>query len=129
MSVTLFDNLLLMLSDRPPQQCGMLGFCTAQLVVEADGSVYPCDFYVLDQYCCGNLQDQTLQELLYSEAMKNFIQEERQIRKICETCPFWKICHGGCKRQNGTYLTEEWCGHREFLMEAYPTLFRIAQTL
>ena len=44
MSVTLFDNLLLMLSDRPPQQCGMLGFCTAQLVVEADGSVYPCDF-------------------------------------------------------------------------------------
>ena len=70
-----------MLSDRPPQQCGMLGFCTAQLVVEADGSVYPCDFYVLDQYCCGNLQDQTLQELLYSEAMKNFIQEERQIKK------------------------------------------------
>ena len=129
MSVTLFDNLLLMLSDRPPQQCGMLGFCTAQLVVEADGSVYSCDFYVLDQYCCGNLQDQTLQELLYSEAMKNFIQEERQIKKICETCPFWKICRGGCKRQNRTYLTEEWCGHREFLMEAYPTLFRIAQTL
>ena len=57
------------------------------------------------------------------------IQEERQIKKICETCPFWKICRVGCKIQNRTYLTEEWCGHREFLMEAYPTLFRIAQTL
>lgn len=129
MSVTLFDNLLLMLSDRPPQQCGMLGFCTAQLVVEADGSVYPCDFYVLDAYCCGNMKDHTLQEILYSGTMQNFLREEKEIKKICETCPFWKICRGGCKRQNRTYLTEEWCGHQEFLMYAYPTLSRIAQTL
>lgn len=129
MSVTLFDNLLLMLSDRPPQQCGMLGFCTAQLVVEADGSVYPCDFYVLDEYCCGNLKDHTLQEILYSKTMQHFLREEKEIKKICETCPFWKICRGGCKRQNRTYLTEAWCGHREFLMYAYPTLSRIAQTL
>lgn len=128
-SVTLFDNLLLMLTDRPPQQCGMLGFCTAQLVVEADGNVYPCDFYVLDEYCCGNLKDQTLQEILYSSTMQNFLREEKEIKKICETCPFWKICRGGCKRQNRTYLTEEWCGHQEFLMYAYPTLSRIAQTL
>lgn len=129
MSVTLFDNLLLMLSDRPPQQCGMLGFCTAQLVVEADGSVYPCDFYVLDEYCCGSLKDHTLQEILYGETMQNFLREEKRSKEICETCPFWKICRGGCKRQNRTYLTEAWCGHREFLMYAYPTLSRIAQTL
>ena len=128
-SVTLFDNLLLMLTDRPPQQCGMLGFCTAQLVVEADGSVYPCDFYVLDEYCCGNLKDHTLQEILYSGTMQKFLREAKETKKICETCPFWKICRGGCKRQNRTYLTEEWCGHREFLMYAYPTLSRIAQTI
>ena len=128
-SVTLFDNLLLMLTDRPPQQCGMLGFCTAQLVVEADGSVYPCDFYVLDEYCCGNLKDHTLQEILYSSTMQKFLREAKETKKICETCPFWKICRGGCKRQNRTYLTEEWCGHREFLLYAYPTLSRIAQTI
>ena len=67
--------------------------------------------------------------LVYDVIKNKEVLTREQIKKICETCPFWKICRGGCKRQNRTYLTEEWCGHREFLMEAYPTLFRIAQTL
>lgn len=50
-----FDNLLLMLNGQPPEACGMLGTCGMQYVVEADGSVYPCDFYMLDQYKLGNL--------------------------------------------------------------------------
>lgn len=128
-SITLFDNLLLMLTDRPPQQCGMLGFCTAQLVVEADGSVYPCDFYVLDQHKCGNIKKNTLEEILKSDAMLQFIKEKKQIPEICKTCPFWKICRGGCKRQNSAFLIEDWCGHREFLTEAYPTLIRIAKNI
>lgn len=128
-SITLFDNLLLMLTDRPPQQCGMLGFCTAQLVVEADGSVYPCDFYVLDKYKCGNIKNNTLEEILKSDTMLQFIKEEKTLPKICETCPFWKICRGGCKRQNSAFLRENWCGHREFLMEAYPSLMQIAKSI
>ena len=50
-----FDNLLLMLNGQPPEACGMLGICGMQYIVEADGSVYPCDFYMLDQYKLGNL--------------------------------------------------------------------------
>lgn len=55
-----FDNLLLMLNGQPPEACGMLGTCGMQYVVEADGSVYPCDFYMLDQYKLGNLNTDTL---------------------------------------------------------------------
>ncbi|WP_461812917.1 anaerobic sulfatase maturase [Faecalimonas sp.] len=129
MSITLFDNLLLMLSDRPPQQCGMLGFCTAQCVVESDGSVYPCDFYVLDSYKCGNIKNDRLEEILKSDQMFRFIKEEKHIPTVCKTCPFWKICRGGCKRQNSAFLRENWCGHREFLTEAYPTLIKIARSI
>lgn len=129
MSISLFDNLLLMFADRPPQQCGMLGFCTAQLVVESDGNVYPCDFYVLDEYCCGNLREKTLEEILTSEVMTKFLKEEKKIGKVCKTCPFWNICRGGCKRQNSCYLSENRCGHQEFLKEAAPVLSRIARSI
>lgn len=37
-----------------PTACGIHGHCQPQLVVESDGSVYPCDFYCLDEYRIGN---------------------------------------------------------------------------
>ena len=46
-----------------PESCEQRGTCGIQNVVEADGSVYPCDFYVLDEYCLGNLNDTSLQEI------------------------------------------------------------------
>ena len=54
-----FDNLLLILDGQPPQVCAMGGQCSLQYVVEADGSVYPCDFYMLDHYKLGNFLTDT----------------------------------------------------------------------
>lgn len=129
MSISLFDNILLMLKDRPPQQCGMLGFCSMQFVVEGDGSVYPCDFYVLDNYCCGNILENRVDEIVESKEMRAFLQEKKKSYEICRTCPFARLCHGGCKRQNGAYLSDNLCGYREFLTYAYPTMMQIAGRL
>ena len=35
----------------------MYGRCSMQNVIESDGSIYPCDFYALDQYQMGNILD------------------------------------------------------------------------
>ena len=35
----------------------MYGRCSMQNVIEADGTVYPCDFYALDEYEMGNITD------------------------------------------------------------------------
>ena len=128
-SIYLFDNLLLMLCDRPPQQCGMLGFCNVQFVIESNGNVYPCDFYVLDQYYIGNIKEQSIEEMLKSKNLEDFIKEEKKSSPLCKECPFWKICRGGCKRQNVVYLTEKRCAHKELLEYIYPTLSRIAFSL
>ena len=128
-SIYLFDNLLLMLCDRPPQQCGMLGFCNVQFVAESNGNIYPCDFYVLDQYYLGNIKEQTIEEILKSKNLEIFIKEEKRSSPLCKDCPYWKICRGGCKRQNVVYLTEKRCAHRELLEYIYPTLSRIAYSL
>ncbi len=54
-----FENLAAMLLGRPPESCGMSGQCACGFTVEADGSVYPCDFYVLDPYLLGHIGEQS----------------------------------------------------------------------
>ena len=83
-SISLFDNILLMLTDRVPNQCGMLGSCNMQFVVEADGSVYPCDFYVLDEYCCGNVVEHSVEEIGNSDGWKRFWEKKNKTERSCE---------------------------------------------
>lgn len=131
MSVTLFDNVIPMFADIPPQQCGMLGFCSAQLVVEGNGSVYPCDFYVLDEYACGNISEQSVMEILEHQNMKKFLKEKKRIGEACSTCPFYRVCRSGCKRQNIVYFDEDdtYCGYQDFLQHAAYSMMQIAKQL
>ena len=48
-----------------------------QYIIEADGSVYPCDFYVLDKYKVGNIKEDSIFDLLKSKILKDFINEPR----------------------------------------------------
>lgn len=128
-SISLFDNLIAMLAGFPSQQCGISGQCHAQLVVESNGNVYPCDFYVLDQYECGNIKENTFLEILKHVNLNLFLNEKKQYQPICEKCRFYNLCHGGCKRQNVVYFDHEYCGYQDFLNHAYPTVFEIANQI
>ena len=99
-SVKLFDDTANYFFRGVPSSCGINGRCHAQYVVEANGSVYPCDFYVLDQYNTGKLTEHTLHELFDSPLMQAFIKEERDLPPLCNTCTYLKYCNGGCKRMN-----------------------------
>jgi uncharacterized protein len=56
-SVRHLDDYLRLVAGQQPESCGTLGFCTVQNVIEADGSVYPCDFWALDEYKLGNIRE------------------------------------------------------------------------
>ena len=47
-SIKLFDDVINLLARGQVNACGLTGQCCVQLVVESDGSVYPCDFYAVD---------------------------------------------------------------------------------
>lgn len=128
-SVTLFDNVIPMYADIPPQLCGLLGNCSVQFVVESDGSIYPCDFYVLDQYCGGNIKDMELMDIAQSKPMTTFLREDKQVSTKCGTCNFMNICHGNCKRMNTLYFDGDYCGYQDFLMHSYPSMIQIANML
>lgn len=96
-----FDNYLNMLLGGQPEACAMYGKCTMQHVVEADGSVYPCDFYALDSFCMGNIRQTdfvALQEASMHPASCRFFQNATQRDSRCPHCRWYPLCRGGCRR-------------------------------
>jgi uncharacterized protein len=101
-SIRAFDNYIQMLAGYPPESCSMAGTCQAYPLIEADGSVYPCDFYAVDEYHLGNIHTQNLADLLMSPQAKRFIQPSRQFHPNCRACQYFAICRGGCRRERET---------------------------
>lgn len=96
-SVRLFEDFVHILLGDNASTCATCGKCGAYLVVEGDGSVYPCDFFVLDSWKIGNIQEHSISELLQSTAMARFLQWGREKPPECSSCPYGSICNGGCK--------------------------------
>lgn len=129
MSVGLFDNIIPMYRGIPPQQCGMVGNCAFQFVIESDGSVYPCDFYVLDEYKCGNINTDSIRQIAKNMIVQSFIQEPKRLCNECQSCPFINMCQGNCKRLNVAYFDEDYCGYKEFLLYTQSSMKEIASRI
>jgi uncharacterized protein len=128
-SVKLFDDTMDIFFRGIPSVCGSGGHCHVQFVVEADGSVYPCDFYVLDQYRIGNLTQETLSEIFNHPVMGAFIKGEEPAA-FCDSCPYFRFCGGGCKRMRGTMYYQPpspICGYRLFLDKCLPSMEQAAR--
>lgn len=93
-----FEEYIRMLLLMPPTVCGMSGICSCQHVVEADGEVYPCDFYVLDEYKLGNLNEVSFIEINKKRRELGFIEESVEVHEDCRKCTYMPICRGGCRR-------------------------------
>lgn len=134
-SIRRFDNLIGMLMGYPAEECGMLGRCQCEFVIEADGGVYPCDFYVNDEWLMGNFKDKSFKELRESENAQRFIDVSLHVDPNCKTCPYAPICKGGCRRtrepfQDGKPSLNYFCpAFKEFYGYALPKLQDLAARL
>lgn len=97
-SIRMFDNILQILLGYPPESCDMNGVCSANLIVEADGSTYPCDFYVLDEWRLGMIQDTPLKDLITSDTANHFVQMSIDKNATCQSCDYLPVCRSGCRR-------------------------------
>lgn len=98
-----FENYIGMLAGCPPEACDLCGQCSVQFVLEADGGVYPCDFYVLDEYRLGNFVTDEVEEILACERALDFVASSREKTAECRACPWFALCRGGCRRQGGRF--------------------------
>lgn len=97
-SVRHFDNWIGILMGRPPESCNMRGACAIQYVVEADGSVYPCDFYCLDEWKLGNVMQDDLAACDEKRRQLRFVERSLPAPQQCRECPWYALCRNGCPR-------------------------------
>lgn len=98
-SIRQFDNFVRLARGERAEQCGMNGHCTHQYVVEGDGAVYPCDFYCLDEYCLGNINETDFAAMERGEKAAAFIKESMIPEPKCKECACYRLCKNGCKRE------------------------------
>lgn len=98
-SIRHFDNWVRLLQHRPVDTCSLSGRCGSYFVVEANGDVYPCDFYVGEEFLLGNICTDTFSMLLQRLEQSGFLTEAAARRSgQCGRCGNEDLCHGGCKR-------------------------------
>lgn len=114
-SINLFNDIFNILQNKLPGSCGALGFCSFQFIVEANGNVYPCDFYVLDEYNLGNINQQSFEEIISNPLINQFLHRKKRDTKLCHNCKYVNICHGQCPRLNVCYFNDDYCGYQKLL--------------
>ena len=118
-----FDNILSLITRGVAEQCGASGRCNAQLVVEADGTCYPCDFYCLDEFECANINDTDINGILNSEGLKKFFSHDEEKNPLCTDCPVKTVCGGGCKRYRSLYnQLSGYCPQMDFILHVLDKL-------
>ncbi|MEF2732599.1 MAG: SPASM domain-containing protein, partial [Agathobaculum butyriciproducens] len=127
-SIRHLDNWLSILLGERPEACNMAGCCSVQFVVEGDGGVYPCDFYVLDEWRLGNIGETGLADMQNSETAKRFVRQSLAVPKECKTCQWFGLCRNGCRRDrdilpNGVIGQNIYCAaYRKFFTERFRQL-------
>lgn len=131
-SVRNFDNYIGIILGKEPENCGMCGRCGHYFLIEGDGGIYPCDFYVLDDWYLGNINESSFFRLDGNEVGERFRKVSHCIADECRKCQWYSLCRGGCRRdrepiENGLPSVNQWCSSfKSFFAYAYPRMCEIA---
>ena len=97
-SIRIFDSLLSLMVDGQPTTCDMDSNCCQYFVVEYDGSIYPCDFFVREELKLGNVKTGNWKEIQTSRIYKEFGARKTCYDPSCFGCPWLKFCQGDCQK-------------------------------
>lgn len=130
-SIRLFEDYVHILLGDGASTCATCGKCGSYLVLEGDGSAYPCDFFVLDHWKIGSIGEMTIADMAASEKASAFLHWGSVKPAECAACPYRTLCNGGCKNDWYTDATgphNYFCASfRELLDHALPRLQQIAR--
>jgi uncharacterized protein len=97
-SIRMFEDILIYLIDGAKVSCGFADRCDSYLLVEHNGDVYPCDFFVYPEYRIGNIVDSSFSELAAAPARERFAALKSALPGPCTGCEWVAFCRGDCTR-------------------------------
>ncbi|MCL6544405.1 MAG: anaerobic sulfatase maturase [Bryobacteraceae bacterium] len=93
-----FDNVAEALAGLRPGNCTLHETCDSYVVVEYNGDVYPCDFFVSAEWKLGNIRVDSWPEIARRRKRYEFAAKKTLPHPDCQGCEHGDICHGGCPK-------------------------------
>jgi uncharacterized protein len=128
-SIRHHDSLIAWFVDRAQTVCTIGRDCRHYFVVEHNGDIYPCDFFVDPVLRIGNVADTPWSDALESDIYRRFGQRKAQHATACSECRFLELCAGDClkHRCGGQSQMSVLCeGWKKFYAHALPGLEELA---
>jgi uncharacterized protein len=73
--------------------------CGKGLAIEHDGNVYSCDHFVYPEYELGNIKQNRLAGMAFSQQQRNFgFSKPGNLPQYCKDCEFLFACYGECPK-------------------------------
>lgn len=97
--VQIFDSTLANWVGENPGVCTMAKTCGHAGVMEFNGDVYSCDHFVFPEYKLGNIYDDTLTSMMYSNKQQTFGNDKfDKLPQQCRECDVLFACYGECPK-------------------------------
>jgi len=132
--VRMYDDMLAVVMGHQHPTCMFGPECGLYVVVEHNGDLYACDFFVEPQWRYGNIRHIELSDVPRLEAYQRFRRRKTEGLEECRQCEWFSLCHGGCPKYRvmlghaarPTYFCES---YKMFFEHAYDTLQSMGKKL
>ncbi len=130
--IRFFDSLFYTYVGLTPPDCSLMKTCGNYVVVEHNGDVFSCDFFVEPEWKLGNVLKDNIADLLNSERQSRFGKIKAELPDACKSCLWLLKCYGGCPKDRISDSKEEGLNHfcrayKMFFKHADPHYRRIAK--
>ncbi len=120
-SIRDFDSVLNSYLGLPGATCTYKDACAPYVVIENQGDVYPCDFFVRPQHRLGNVIADSFTALL-ARRKSAFDGLKAPRDAACDNCPWRVLCFGGCPKDRAFGRNRH--PDRSYLCPAYKQFFQ-----
>ena len=134
-SIRLFDSILSVLLGDNPTLCAFGKDCRHYLVVEHNGDLFPCDFFVEQDLKLGNVMQDRWSQILSSDLYKCFGFRKQAWHEECAKCSYLSFCAGDCQKNRAekgitkgaqSYLCKGW---KQFYNHSLPEFKKLAEKI
>jgi len=130
--IRFFDSVFYRYVDLDPPECTLLKECGIYVVVEHNGDVYSCDFFVEPEWRLGNISEDSIIDMLNSPRQNAFGKLKTKVPPECKKCRWFDYCRGGCikdkLRDPEGRMLDYFCeAYKMFFEHAHPTFLSMAK--
>ncbi len=121
--IRLFDSIMMKFTQGVQAECTFSPKCADYVVVEHNGDVFCCDFFVDDESHLGNIHKKHINDLANSTQKREFNRRKRKLAPKCNVCRHLEMCRGGCPKDR---LAAGGYNYPSYLCEGYKIFFDYA---